>query len=59
MPFPISSGVVHSTVGRKLLQRYEGDKATVLFDGVAYDDVGYKELLVDFVTETGELRAAQ
>jgi len=54
IPFPISSGVVHNAFGRGLLQRYEGDKAIVLFD-----DVGYKELLVDFVTETGALRAAQ
>lgn len=53
VPFPINSRVSHAVWGGGLVQRYERDKMVVLFD-----DVGYKELLVDFVTESGALRPA-
>ncbi|MBV9710226.1 MAG: RecQ family zinc-binding domain-containing protein, partial [Ktedonobacteraceae bacterium] len=53
MPFPINSRVVHTSWGEGLVLRYEGDKMVVLFD-----DVGYKTLAVELVTERGLLVAA-
>ena len=53
-PFPINSRVVHTVWGEGLVERYQGDTIFVLFD-----DVGYKTLALDFVTETGALQAAQ
>src|SRR5204862_5671014 len=45
-PFPINSRVVHGVWGEGLVERYQGDTIFVLFD-----DVGYKTLALDFVTE--------
>ena len=45
-PFPINSRVAHDKWGEGLVQRYEGDKMVVLFE-----EVGYKTLGVDLVTE--------
>jgi ATP-dependent DNA helicase RecQ len=45
-PFPINSRVAHEKWGEGLVQRYEGDKMVVLFE-----EVGYKTLGVDLVTE--------
>jgi ATP-dependent DNA helicase RecQ len=50
MPFPLNSRVVHKTWGEGLVLRYEGGKMVVLFD-----EVGYKTLAVDIVTEKGLL----
>ncbi len=52
-PFPLNSRVRHGVWGEGMVQRYEGDTMTVLFD-----EVGYKTLDVGFVTETGALQAA-
>lgn len=52
-PFPVNSRVVHGEWGKGLLQRYEGGKMVVLFD-----EVGYKTLSVDLVTERGLLEEA-
>jgi len=53
VPFPLNSRVTHTVWGEGLVQRYEGDKMVVLFD-----QVGYKELLVEYVIETGALHAS-
>ena len=53
-PFPLNARVAHGSFGEGTVQRYEGDKMVVLFDGV-----GYKELLTDFVTQSGALTAAE
>jgi ATP-dependent DNA helicase RecQ len=53
LPFPLHARVRHSTFGEGLVERYDGDTMIVLFD-----DVGYKNLLVDFVQETGALTLA-
>jgi ATP-dependent DNA helicase RecQ len=50
-PFLINSWVVHKKWGEGLVQRYEGDKMVVLFD-----EVGYKTLGVDLVTERDLLK---
>ena len=50
-PFLINSRVVHEKWGEGLVQRYEGDKMVVLFD-----EVGYKTLGVDLVTERDLLK---
>lgn len=52
-PFPLHARVRHGTFGEGLVERYDGDTMIVLFD-----DVGYKNLLVDFVQETGALTLA-
>jgi ATP-dependent DNA helicase RecQ len=52
-PFPLSSRVVHSSWGEGLVMRYEGDKMVILFD-----EVGYKTLSVDLVTQRGLLKQA-
>lgn len=52
-PFPLSSRVVHSSWGEGLVMRYEGDKMVILFD-----NVGYKTLSVDLVTQRGLLKQA-
>ncbi len=48
MPFPINSRVIHNSWGEGLVLRYEGDKMVVLFD-----EVGYKTLAVELVSEQG------
>jgi ATP-dependent DNA helicase RecQ len=53
MPFPINSRVVHKMWREGLVLRYEGDKMVVLFD-----EVGYKTLSVDVVTENHLLERA-
>ena len=50
VPFPLNSRVMHKTWGEGLVLRYEGDKMVILFD-----EVGYKTLAVDIVTEKGLL----
>ena len=52
-PFPLNSRVRHGAWGEGLVMRYEGDKIVVLFD-----EVGYKTLALDLVTENGLLAAA-
>lgn len=52
MPFPINSRVQHRSWGEGLVLRYEGDKMVVLFD-----DVGYKTLAVEIVTQNNILTA--
>jgi ATP-dependent DNA helicase RecQ len=47
-PFPINSRVAHKKWGEGRVQRYEGDKMTILFD-----EVGYKTLGIDLVLEGG------
>ncbi len=54
LPFPINSRVVHEMWGVGMVLRYECDKMVVLFD-----DVGYKTLAVDVVTEQGLLEPAE
>jgi ATP-dependent DNA helicase RecQ len=54
LPFPINSRVVHKMWGVGMVLRYEGDKMVVLFD-----DVGYKTLAVDVVTEHNLLELAK
>jgi ATP-dependent DNA helicase RecQ len=49
-PFALNTRVRHATFGEGLVQRYEGDTMTVLFD-----DVGYKTLLTELVTDSGAL----
>lgn len=53
VPFPLHARVRHGTFGEGLVERYDGDTMIVLFD-----DVGYKNLLVDFVRESGALTLA-
>jgi ATP-dependent DNA helicase RecQ len=53
MPFPLGSGVEHAEWGHGVVQRYEGEKLTVLFD-----DVGYKTLDTKLVIDGGLLRTA-
>ncbi|MGH2448159.1 MAG: RecQ family ATP-dependent DNA helicase [Chloroflexota bacterium] len=50
-PFPLNSRVSHAVWGEGQVQRYEGDTMTV-----AFDEVGYKTLDVDFVVESGALK---
>ncbi len=45
-PFPLNSQVTHTTWGKGLVMRYEGDKIVVLFD-----NVGYKTLSLKIVKE--------
>jgi ATP-dependent DNA helicase RecQ len=52
MPFPLNSHVTHTAWGKGLVMRYEGDKVVVLFD-----DVGYKTLSLEIVTEQHLLAA--
>ena len=52
MPFPTNSRVQHRSWGEGLVLRYEGDKMVVLFD-----DVGYKTLAVEIVTQNNILTA--
>ncbi len=54
VPFPLNSRVSHKTWGEGLVLRYEGDKLVVLFD-----EVGYKTLAVDIVTEKSLLEPVQ
>src|SRR5579884_849399 len=49
-PFPLNSRVTHTSWGEGVVMRYEDDKMVVLFD-----EVGYKTLSVDIVTERGLL----
>jgi ATP-dependent DNA helicase RecQ len=51
-PFPVGGRVVSDRFGEGTVQRYDGDQVTVLFD-----DHGYRDLLVQLVTERGLLRA--
>lgn len=53
-PFPVNSIVEHSSWGRGMVMRYEGDTMTVLFDSM-----GYKTLAVSVVVEQGLLTAAE
>jgi ATP-dependent DNA helicase RecQ len=53
-PFPLNSHVSHKTWGEGVVLRYEDDKMVVLFD-----EVGYKTLSVDIVTERGLLEQVQ
>jgi ATP-dependent DNA helicase RecQ len=53
-PFPLNSRVRHATLGEGLVERYEGDTVTVLFD-----DIGYKTLLLDLLQEQGALEPAE
>jgi ATP-dependent DNA helicase RecQ len=52
MPFPLGSAVEHGEWGAGVVQRYEGDKITVLFE-----ELGYKTLALPLVVESGVLRA--
>ncbi len=52
-PFPLGGRVAHRSWGEGLVMRYERDMIVVLFD-----DVGYKTLALDLVTDRGLLRAA-
>ncbi len=52
-PFALNSRVRHRAWGEGLVMRYEGDKIVVLFD-----EIGYKTLAVELVTENGLLEAA-
>ena len=45
-PFALGSRVRHDDWGEGLVERYEGDKMVVLFDGV-----GYKTLAVELVED--------
>ncbi len=47
-PCPLTGRVAHREWGEGVVQRCEGDKMVVLFDGV-----GYKTLSVAFVTTNG------
>ncbi len=53
-PFTLNSRVHHKTWGEGIVLRYEDDKMVVLFD-----EVGYKTLSVDIVTERGLLEQVQ
>ncbi|MBA2288275.1 MAG: hypothetical protein H0W02_22600 [Ktedonobacteraceae bacterium] len=52
-PFPINTRVIHTAWGEGMVIRYEGDKMVMLFD-----QVGYKTLAVEIVTERGLLTRA-
>jgi ATP-dependent DNA helicase RecQ len=52
VPFPLNTRVSHKTLGEGLVERYEGDTMTVLFD-----DVGYRTLDLQFVTENEVLES--
>ncbi|CAN5437690.1 hypothetical protein BH20CHL6_BH20CHL6_13650 [soil metagenome] len=52
-PFPLNSRVRHLRWGVGVVQRYEGDKLTVLFE-----DVGYKTLALETVLERDLLAPA-
>ena len=52
-PFPEQSRVRHASWGEGLVLRHEGDSIVVLFD-----DVGYKTLSLDLVTENGLLETS-
>jgi ATP-dependent DNA helicase RecQ len=52
-PFPEQSRVRHRTWGDGLVLRHDGDAVVILFD-----DVGYKTLSVDLVTQHGLLEPA-
>lgn len=54
MPFPANSRVTHTAWGPGLVMRYEDDKIVVLFD-----DVGYKTLSIEIVTNNGLLTAVK
>jgi ATP-dependent DNA helicase RecQ len=51
-PFPLGAAVTHAEWGEGVVQRYEGDKVTVLFAAV-----GYRTLAVPLVLENDLLRA--
>ena len=52
-PFPLNSSVRHREWGSGLVMRYEGDRIVVLFE-----QVGYKTLSLELVTESDLLVAA-
>ena len=52
VPFALGASVEHAEWGRGVVQRYEADKMTVLFD-----EVGYKTLATELVVESGLLRS--
>ena len=45
LPFPLNSHVTHTSWGKGMVMRYEGDKIIVMFD-----KVGYKTLSIEIVT---------
>jgi ATP-dependent DNA helicase RecQ len=51
VPFPVGGRVVSERWGEGMVQRYDGDHVTVLFD-----EHGYRELFVPLVLERGLLR---
>jgi ATP-dependent DNA helicase RecQ len=51
-PFPLGATVEHGEWGTGVVQRYEGDKITVLFE-----ELGYRTLALPLVVEKGLLRA--
>ena len=53
-PFLLNSRVAHAEWGEGQIVRYEGDKMVVLFD-----QVGYKTLAIDIVTERELLTPAE
>ena len=53
VPFAVGARVVSGRWGEGTVQRYDGDRVTVLFD-----DHGYRELFVPLVLERGLLRLA-
>lgn len=53
-PFPLHTRVKHPVWGPGTVQHYQGDTITILFDSV-----GYKQLDVPFVRETGVLTPAE
>jgi ATP-dependent DNA helicase RecQ len=52
VPFPANSRVTHTSWGPGLVMRYEEEKMVVLFD-----EVGYKTLSIEIVTNNGLLTA--
>ncbi len=53
VPFPVGARVVSERWGQGTVQRYDGDRVTVLFD-----EHGYRELFVPVVLDRGLLRPA-
>jgi ATP-dependent DNA helicase RecQ len=51
-PFPVHGRVVHSGLGKGVVQKYDGDKVEILFD-----DGGRKTLSVPFLLDNGLLQA--
>ncbi len=52
-PFEVGAGVRHGEWGEGVVQRYDGDQVAILFE-----EVGYKTLSVELVTERGLLEEA-